>query len=238
MSNTTLLPYSHDGADCDILLCTEQENVPRPTVMVCHAWGGRGDHEEDVAKRLAAMGYAAGAIDLYGIGKRGTTTEECQALMTPLVENRKKLQERLLTALTTLAAHPAIDESRIVIAGYCFGGLCALDVARVGGAVIGAVSFHGLFNAPEGHVPQPIDAKVLALHGYDDPMATPDAMQAFCDEMTQSQADWQLHAYGKVLHAFTNKNANDRDFGTLYDAAADERSWTAFSNFLTEVTSR
>ncbi len=75
----------------------------------------------------------------------------------------------------------------------------------------------------------------MVLHGYDDPMADPDAMRSFCDEMTRSGCDWQLHAYGQTTHAFTNPNANDPDFGTVYSPRAADRSLASMRSFLAEV---
>ena len=76
---------------------------------------------------------------------------------------------------------------------------------------------------------------MLALHGWNDPMATPDDAVALTRELTAMGADWQLHAYGNTMHAFTNPDANDRQMGTVYDAAADRRSWIAMQNFLDEL---
>ena len=53
--------------------------------------------------------------------------------------------------------------------------------------------------------------------------------------MKRINADWQLHAYPGVVHAFTNPQANDPDFGTVYDADTDRRSWTEMTHFLEEV---
>jgi dienelactone hydrolase len=66
-------------------------------------------------------------------------------------------------------------------------------------------------------------------------MAQPDTVVALGKEMTDAGADWQLHAYGGVVHAFTNPEANMPEHGIKYDANADKRSWQAMSNFLREV---
>jgi dienelactone hydrolase len=118
--------------------------------------------------------------------------------------------------------------------GYCFGGLCALDLARSGADIRGAVSFHGLF-VPPGLPKQPIKARVLALHGYADPMVPPQQVLDFATEMTEAKVDWQLHAYGGVLHAFTVPEANDLNLGALYDARAARRSWQAMVDFYAEI---
>lgn len=208
---------------------------PRPGVLVSHAWGGRSDYEDGKADRLAALGYAAFALDLYGKGVRGGSPEENGALMQPFLDDRAMLQKRLLVSLNTLREQPEVDANQVAAIGFCFGGLCALDIARTGEDIAGVVSFHGLFGAPGNTSNNRIKAKVLALHGWDDPMATPEDVNSLAGELSAMGADWQLHAYGNTMHAFTNPAANNRDMGTVYDAAADRRSWRAMTNFLEEV---
>ena len=204
-------------------------------VLVAHAWGGLGDHEKEAATRLARLGYTGFAIDVYGKGKRGTTVEENQALMNPLASDRDELQARLKASLDAGRALGNIDQARSAIIGYCFGGMCAFDLARTGSDIRGAVSFHGLFGAPGNHADTKITAKVLALHGWSDPMATPEQMIEFGKEMDSKGANWQVHAYGDTFHSFTKKAANDRANGQEYSPDADRRSWRAMQNFLEEV---
>ncbi len=207
---------------------------PRPTVLINHAWGGRDEFVERKARRLAWQGYACFALDNYGKGKRGGTPAECNALMTPFMQDRRKLLMRLQAGLTAAKGMPIVDARRIAVMGFCFGGLCTLDLARANADVRGVVSFHGLLK-PSGFTEPKIRAKVLMLHGYDDPLAPPDDVLAIAREFTAAGADWQLHAYGHTVHAFTNPSANDRAGGTQYDEAADRRSWHALEEFLAEV---
>jgi dienelactone hydrolase len=207
---------------------------PRPTVLINHAWGGRDEFVERKARRLAWQGYACFALDNYGKGKVGKTAEECSALMTPFMQDRRKLLARLQAGLAAAKAMPIVDARRIAVMGFCFGGLCTLDLARADADVRGVVSFHGLLK-PSGFTEPKIRAKVLMLHGYDDPMAPPDELLAIAREFTAAGADWQLHAYGHTVHAFTNPSANDRAGGKQYDEAADRRSWHALEEFLAEV---
>ena len=74
--------------------------------------------------------------------------------------------------------------------GYCFGGLCVLDMARIGANVRGVASFHGLFNPPGNTAGNKITAKVLALHGHHDPMVPVDQVNAFEQEMIEAGADF------------------------------------------------
>ena len=208
---------------------------PRPGVLVSHAWGGRSDFEDGKADDLARLGYAAMALDLYGQGVRGSGPEENAALMQPFLDDRAMLQQRLLRSLATLREQDVVDAGQVAAIGFCFGGLCVLDIARTGEDLAGVVSFHGLFGAPGNTAGNRVRAKVLALHGWNDPMAPPDAVDGLASELTSMGADWQLHAYGNTMHAFTNPAANDADMGTVYNANADRRSWQAMTNFLDEL---
>jgi dienelactone hydrolase len=96
------------------------------------------------------------------------------------------------------------------------------------------VSFHGLLK-PSGFTEPKVRAKVLMMHGYDDPLAPPEDVLAVAKEFTAAGADWQLHAYGHTVHAFTNPSAHNRAGGLQYDDAADRRSWHTLVQFLDEV---
>ena len=208
---------------------------PRPGVMVCHAWGGRSDFENNKAIELAKLGYAGFALDLYGKGVLGSGPEENSVLMQPFLDDRPMLQQRLLLSLQTMREQPEVDPSSTAAIGFCFGGLCVLDIARTGEDLDGVVSLHGLFSSPGNTTANTIKAKILALHGWDDPMAPPDAVVALAEELTSMGADWQLHGFGNTMHAFTNPQANDPDFGTVYSDSADRRSRVALQNFLAEL---
>lgn len=233
MVETRALQYSLDGKEYESFVASPSK-TPAPTVLICHAWAGRSPFENAKAEALADLGYAGIAIDLFGKGVLGQSKEVCQQLIQPFVEDRAMLQARLKAIVKIMADQPEVDSAKIVVIGFCFGGLCALDMARTNADIDGVASFHGLLNAP-GNTEEKIKPKVLALHGWDDPMATPGDVKAFGEEMTQANADWQLHAYGGVMHAFTNPKADDPDFGTVYDKSADKRSWQAMQSFLTEI---
>lgn len=209
----------------------------RPGVLIAHAWRGCGEQEQAKARALAELGYVGFALDLYGKGIRGGSIEENRRLMQPLMDDRALLQRRMRLALRVSREQQEVDEHRSAAIGFCFGGLCVLDLARTGADVNGVVSFHGLFTPPDNTNGNRIRAKVLVLHGWDDPMATPEALVGLGHELTTMQADWQIHAYGNTMHAFTNPAANDPDFGTVYQAHADRRSWQSMQTFLAELFS-
>lgn len=232
---TKTLVYDVNGLSCHgYLAAPSGADNQRPAVMVVHDWSGCNDFAKQKAAALAELGYWAFAIDLYGEGQLGTTLEEKQALMKPLIDDRALLLTRLQAAQSCLSQATGVKEANMVIIGFCFGGLCALDLARSGAAIAGAVSFHGLL-MPSGLAEQPIKAKCLILHGYQDPMVPLSQVESFCQEMTRSQADWQLHMYGHTQHAFTNPQAQDKALGTVYNETMANRAWQTLENFLQEL---
>ncbi len=231
---TRQVQYHHGDAVLEgTLAWNDMVQEPRPAVAVAHTWAGRGAFECGKAEALAALGYVGFAIDMYGKDVLGSSPQENATLMAPLMENRNFLQARIGTAIEVLRRQPEVDGSRIGAVGFCFGGLCVLDLARSGADVAGVASFHGLFTPPPA-ASEGITAKVLCLHGYDDPMAPPETMTGLADELTQAGADWQIHAYGHTVHAFTNPAAASPEAGTVYSEAADRRSWAVLRGFLTE----
>lgn len=233
---TRLIEYEHEGQRLEGFLAWDDTRAaPLPGVLVSHAWAGRSEFECNKAIALAELGYAGFALDLYGKGVLGTNADENGALMMPLKSNRPRLLARLQSALAAARSQAEVDSAKVAAIGFCFGGLCVLDLARGGADLAGVVSFHGLLDAPEGSASTGIDAKILVLHGWDDPMAPPEHVLGIASELTAAGADWQIHGYGNTLHAFTNPEANDPGFGTVYSAAADARSWDSMKQFLAEV---
>jgi dienelactone hydrolase len=210
------------------------EKESAPLVLVVHTWAGRDDFVEKKAIELAEEGYVAMAVDMYGEAKVGTSTEENQSLMTPLIEDRDKLKAIINSAVEAGKKIDGVDSSKVAAIGYCFGGLVVLDLARSGTDISGVVSFHGLLMSSDIST-DGIRAKVLVLHGERDPMVPLSMVDDFQKEMTEAEADWQLHSYGNAYHAFTNKEANDPNLGTQYNENADKRSWQSMMNFFAEI---
>ena len=211
-------------------------NSNSPLVLIVHTWAGKDSFVHDRARDLATLGYTAMAVDMYGEGRVGVDASENEALMAPLISNRDDLKERILGALETGRSIEGVDSTKVAAIGYCFGGLVVLDLARSGADVNGVVSFHGLL-MPSPVSDKGIRSKVLVLHGERDPMVPLEMVDGFQKEMTDVNADWQLHSYGGTYHAFTNPEANDPALGTQYNQDADKRSWRSMLNFFNEIFS-
>ena len=123
----TAVDYTVDGQTYEGYFLAPEGKTNLPVVAIAHAWAGLGENEIQKAGRVAnELGYAAFAMDVYGKGKRGTTVEENQALMNPLVGDRAELQKRLAGGLAAAKAQPGVDASKTAAIGFCFGGLCVL----------------------------------------------------------------------------------------------------------------
>jgi dienelactone hydrolase len=208
----------------------------RPGVIVAHDWSGRNEFACQKAEQLAEMGYVGFALDMYGNGYVAKSETEKYPLMTPLLNDRPLLLKRVLAAFNTLMQMELVDTTRVGGMGYCFGGLCMLDLARSGAEMHGALSFHGNLKPP-GYPLKKILAKILVLHGHDDPHVTPEHVANFEKEMTEAKVDWQVHVFGNTQHAFTNPKANDPATGFVYSPLADKRSWIMTKEFFHEIFS-
>jgi dienelactone hydrolase len=230
-------PVAHEfeGESLESVFVGRRDGEARPTVILIPTVMGVTDLEIGFGKQLVELGYNALVADLFGKEFHGAPRDVCFGEMARLRKDRGALRRRLQHVLELARGLDEVPDDRIVVAGYCFGGQCALDLARSGADIAAAVSFHGLFDAPD--LPkEKISAKVAAFHGWDDPMVPPEMVVALGNELTQAGADWQIHAYGHVGHGFTNPNASELQIdGVAYNALAAERSWTSFVNLLEEV---
>lgn len=227
----------HDGSTIlEGYLAYHDTGTPKPAVLVSHDWSGRRELACKGAERVADMGYVGFALDMYGKGIFGADGDADRngALMAPFAQDRALLRRRINAAVQAVRQLPQVDATKVAAMGYCFGGLCVLELARSGADVKGVVSIHGIF-APGDAPNEIITAKVLCLHGHDDPMVPPEQVLAFETEMTRGNVDWQVHVYGGTMHAFTNPKANNPGFGTVYNEIAANRAYRSVENFLGEV---
>ncbi len=209
---------------------------PRPAVMIVHQWMGLTDYEKMRAEQLAAKGYVAFALDIYGKGIRPKDASEAGKLAMQYKSDIKSYRQREKAAFDYIVKSKKVDPKQIVIMGYCFGGTGALEAARAGLPVVGAVSFHGGLSTPNPQSTNNIKAKLLVLHGAIDPNVPPKDVDGFMKEMNDAKVDYQFVAYSGAVHAFTQKSAgNDISKGVAYNEAADRRSWQALMDFLGEV---
>jgi dienelactone hydrolase len=235
MSKDRAIPHNFEGEELESVFVGRRDGAARPTVILIPTVMGVTDLEKGFGRQLVELGYNSLVADLFGKEFHGAPRDTMFGEMNRLKSDRAALLRRLQHVLELARGLDQVQSDHVVVAGYCFGGMCALDLARSGADILAAVSFHGLFDPPELPA-QKIKAKVVAYHGWDDPMVPPEKVVALGQELTEGGSDWQIHAYGHVGHGFTNPRASDLQIdGVAYNALAAERSWTSFINLLEEV---
>lgn len=235
MSKQNPVELEFEGEELEGVFVGRRDNQARPTVMLIPTVMGVSDLELGFARQLVELGYNAFVADIFGKKFRGAERDVMFGEMNRLGNDRVALRRRLLAIVEQVRGLQEVEDRKLVVAGYCFGGKCALDVARTGVDIVAAVAFHGLLDPPDWPT-EKTTAKVVAFHGWDDPMAPPEHVVALGKELTEAGADWQIHAFGHVRHGFTNPNADKIGLDAVrYNALAAERSWTSFISLLEEL---
>jgi dienelactone hydrolase len=217
--------------------CSAAQHYPAPTILVIHQWMGLTENEKMRVEMLSQNCFNAFAIDMYGKDIRPANTDEAGKQATIYKSDSALARKRVTAALDFVKTLPNVEANKIAVIGYCFGGTMALELARSGADIKGAVSFHGALATP---VPVEkagiIKASIQVHHGADDPLVPPPEVDGFVKEMNAANADWIMTHYAHAVHAFTQKEAgSDPSKGIAYNEKADKRSWQATLDFFKEV---
>jgi dienelactone hydrolase len=237
---TEVVAYTHQGTALEgYLAYDDRSKSPRQAILIAHEWFGIGPHERKAAARLADAGYLAFAADLYGSAERPQTVEAAAELATRYRSgDRAALRARIAAGLEFIERHPLCEAGRTAAIGFCFGGTAVLELARAGADTLGVVSVHGGLAPSNASRAPRIRARVLALHGADDPYVPGDQARDFQEEMRSRSVDWQMVYYGGTVHSFTNEGAGtDPSQGAAYNARSTARAWRASLDFFSELFS-
>src|ERR1700709_2946149 len=213
------IDYRDDAVLCrGFIAYDDMASGKRPGVLVFHEGLGLGEHIIERTRRVAKLGCVALAADMFGDRRQARDLEDMRGLVGDLRNDPTKLRARGRAALATLASQSQVDAAKLCAIGFCFGGSVVLELARDGADLKGVVSFHGVLATKAPALRGRVRAGVLVLTGADDPLAPPDHVAAFENEMRAAEVrDWQVITYGNTHHAFTNPEA-DGSFlsGPLY----------------------
>lgn len=203
-------------------------NDKAPLVLLIHDWDGLTDYEVRRAHMLADLGYAVFAADLFGAGVRPTETAEKRRLTGALYKDRATMRDRMQGALDKAKSLGA-DTMNAVAMGYCFGGTAVLELARAGTNMKAFVPFHGGLETPAGQEYSQTQGFVLVFHGTADSSVSMDQFADLAKTLESSGIDHEMITYSGAPHAFTV-------FGSpRYHEEADRKSWTRFTQFLSET---
>ncbi|MGC3873827.1 dienelactone hydrolase family protein [Halomonas sp. GXIMD04776] len=207
------------------------DNEPRPAVIVVHEWWGLNDYIRARADQLAALGFVALAVDMYGDGQVAAHPDQAGEFSSRVMQDWPSARARLEAAMMSLHEHPWVAKDKGMAAiGYCFGGGVVMNMALSGMPIKAAISFHG---SPTQAVsnPQSFDGVVQIHNGAQDPLVKRDALMAMAQTLEAQGAEVEVINYPRATHGFTNPFADEVgeqfDLPLAYNAAADASSWQA-----------
>lgn len=209
----------------------------RPGVLVCHEWWGNNEFSQDRAKKLAAEGYVAFAVDMYGAGQITADPKQAGEWAGQLYADPQVVRDRAAAGLKILAEHKSTDPTKLAAIGFCMGGTVALELARSGAELDAVVCFHtsGLAaKVPADNAK--IKARVLVCHGAADTLVKPEVLQEFGKQMEEAKIDYQVLFLGGAKHSFTNKESDKFGIpGVGYQEKAEQRSWMAMKQVFADT---
>ncbi len=228
----TDLTYECDGRQMTGRYAVDEYRVgPRPAVLLCHEGPGLDEHVKGRAVRLASLGYATFALDYQG---GDVPIEDAMTRIGELSADADRGRRIGRAGLDVLLTQEHVDAARVAAAGYCFGGVMAMELARDGADLQAVVGFHPGLATTAPAAPGVITASVLMCCGADDPVIGFDQRCAFESEMRDAQvADWRIELYGGIGHSFTNPRVDTLGMpGFSYDEVANRRSWRSMLDLL------
>lgn len=233
----TSVPYTHENVRLEgVLAWDDAVEGKRPGILVVHEWWGLDDYARTRAKQLAALGYVALAVDMYGKGKVTAHADEAKQWMQQTTANVEKWQARALAGLKVLQNDARVDPAKIAAIGYCFGGATVMQLVYAGAPVKGVVSFHGSLPLPPSSQNINTSTQIFIAHGADDPFLTQDHISQFVKAIQQADMKWQMVIYGGAQHSFTSPSADQFGIpGMAYQEQADRRSWEHMKLFFDEL---
>jgi len=239
MPNITDTVTTPDGT-CTVRLFTPEGEGPWPGVVMYPDAGGVRDTFDEMAAKLADLGYAVLLPDVYYRLGDWEPIDMKTAFGDP--EQRKRLMSMIgsITPDTMatdaaaffdyLVARPEVSGDRFGLTGYCMGGRTAVVVAgRLPDRVAAAASFHGggLVTDSEDspHLgAEDIQAVVYVAGAENDGSFTTEHAEQLEKALTAAGVDHKIETY-PAAHGYAVPD------NPSYDAAAADRHWTAMREF-------
>ncbi len=235
------VPYHvNDRAFEGMIVYDDSVRQKRPVVFMQPDWKGVCADTIAQARIVAAKDCVVLMADMFGAGYGDTpkTRDQLAAGMKAVHDDLtftltcgEKAYETLLSEAAKLGL---VDSSKSLAIGYCAGGGFVLEQARAGADFKGVVVFHVTNPNPVAPgTPCNIKGRVLAIHGSADPITPKAMMDAFEDELTKANIDWQIMMFGGAVHSFCDHTANAGP--TRYDEKLCRQSYRLMRDFFAET---
>jgi dienelactone hydrolase len=232
----TPLSFKIEGTEFAGVLIHDDVRPAGRAMLLVPNWMGINEANLSKAREIAGKGYTVYVVDMYGKDLRPASSEEAGKASGAVKGDMLAMRTRINTALETLLAQDQVpvQRDRTGAIGFCFGGTVVLELARSGAQIPAVVSFHGGLGTEGAASAETLKAKVLVLHGADDPLVPPAEVSAFESEMRAAKADWQLVSFGNAVHSFTDPGAHWK--GTAeYNPVVARRAFAMMEGFFEET---
>jgi len=238
MVNRRVAYQAGDTACEGVLVYDGSAKADRPGVVMFPNWMGVTPEAVAKAERIAGDDRVVFVADMYGRGVRPENTEEASAAAAEVRGDRPMMRRRAAAALEAFRARAEelpLRRSEISAIGFCFGGGVALEFGRAGAGLDAIVSFHGDLASPTlERDAGATGARVLVLHGADDPYVPQEDVRRFVDAMRATDVDWRLVQFGNTVHSFTDRNA-DAAGKADYNARSARRAYAMMEDLFDRV---
>lgn len=196
---------------------------PLPALIVIHEWWGLNEPVRAMTRRLAAAGYVALAVDLYG-GRTAAEAQRARRLMQQAMARAERLEQNLRQAVYFLEVMPSTG--RIGSIGWCFGGGWSLRTALLLPRVLdAAVIYYGRLVTDRDAL-APLEVPLQGHFGADDGAIPLERVRSFERTLTALDKRHEIHVYEDAGHAFANPS------GERYVEAAADLAWERTLAFL------
>lgn len=206
------------------------------TIVLFPAFEGRSKFLLDYAYKLTQYGFNTFAADIYGDAQTAATIEGCFDLVMPFIEDRALVRRRSCLVVETVRELRLT--SQLGVMGFCFGGMCALEVARAGIDIDRVAVLHGVL-AKSALPTEMIKAKLLFLQGYQDPQVPPSQLTDIANELQQAENnDWTFTFFGDAKHSFTDPLTGtfspdkEKEMGREYNKIIAEQAFRYVLDFM------
>ena len=214
--STATVRFPSGGAEISAYLARPEGGAAGPAVLICHENRGLTPHIQDVARRFAKAGYAAVALDLLS-REGGTASLDRDAVPGALTSaGAQRHVSDFAAAFDYLKSQAYVDQGRIAMTGYCFGGGITWQAATDIPGLKATSAFYG--PSPDLAKVPTIKPAVFGVYAELDQRIT-GAMPALRDALAATAVRNQLTVYPGVDHAFHN------DTGDRYVEAQATAAW-------------
>lgn len=207
--------------------------------MVVHEWWGHNSYARERADKLAKLGYAAFALDMYGDGKKAGHPKQAMEFSSAVTSDLPRARKRFTAAAHYLKEQPEVDTAKIGAIGYCFGGGIVLNMALMGLDLDAVVSFHGSLPTELPEQIGPVVSQVLVCNGAKDTFVSDETIAKFKKLIKQSNVQMQFESYANAKHSFTSPAANEAgkkfELPLEYNEKADKKSWEDMKKFFGRI---